>query len=90
MDKIDHFLDGFFWAKSVAIVGATNNSAKTNYRLTQNLVSLGYKGKVFPVNPKEKSILGFKCYSKVSDIEDPVDVAVVATPARAATSPART
>lgn len=77
MDKTDHFLDGFFWAKSVAIVGATNNSAKTNYRLTQNLVSLGYKGKIFPVNPKEKEIMGVKAYQHLRDIPDEIDIVVV-------------
>jgi acetyltransferase len=69
-------------AESVAIVGASKNETKRGYQAIRTLLDEKYEGRIYPVNPREKSILGFKCYPKVSDIEDPVDVAVVATPAR--------
>jgi acyl-CoA synthetase (NDP forming) len=47
----DHFLERFFTPCSVAVVGATNNPFKINYCLVQNLVSLNYQGKIYPVNP---------------------------------------
>ncbi len=73
-------------AKSVAIIGASKNETKRGYQTIRTLLDEKYEGRIYPVNPKEKSILGFKCYKKVSDIEEPVDVALVATPA--ATLPA--
>ncbi len=75
-------LESILKAESVAIVGASKNETKRGYQTIRTLLDEKYEGKIYPVNPKEKSILGFKCYKKVSDIEDPVDVALVATPAR--------
>ncbi len=69
-------------AESVAIVGASKNETKRGYQTIRTLLDEKYEGRIYPVNPREKSILGFKCYRTVSDIEEPVDVAVVATPAR--------
>ena len=68
-------------AESVAIIGASKNETKRGYQTIRTLLDEKYEGRIYPVNPKEKSILGIKCYKKVSDIEEPVDVALVATPA---------
>jgi len=73
-------------AESVVIVGASKNETKRGYQTIRTLLDEKYGGRIYPVNPKEKSILGFRCYKKVADIEEPVDVALVATPA--ATLPA--
>lgn len=48
----------------------------------RNIKKDGYKGKVFPVNLKEKEILGYKCYPNISAIEDPIDLAVMVIPAK--------
>ena len=69
-------------AESVAIVGASKNETKRGFQTIRTLIDEKYEGKIYPVNPKEKSILGFKCYAGISDIKDPVDVALVATPAK--------
>jgi acetyltransferase len=69
-------------AESVAIIGASKNETKRGYQTIRTLLDEKYEGKIYPVNPKEKSILGLKCYKKVSDIKKRVDVALVATPAR--------
>ena len=79
-------LDRILNAESVAIVGASKNETKRGYQTIRTLLDEKYEGKIYPVNPKEKSILGLKCYKKVSDIKRRVDVALVATPA--ATLPA--
>ena len=68
-------------AESVAIVGASKNETKRGYQAIRTLLEEKYEGRIYPVNPKEKSILGFKCYAKLTDITDPIDVALVATPA---------
>jgi acetyltransferase len=75
-------LDRIFNAESVAIIGASRNETKRGYQAIRTLLDEKYEGKIYPVNPKEKSILGFKCYQSVSDIDEPIDVALVATPAK--------
>ncbi len=68
-------------AQSVAIVGASKNPTKRGYQAIKTLLDEKYEGKIYPVNPKESSILGLKCYPKVSDIPDQVDLALITTPA---------
>ena len=75
-------LDRVLNAASVAIVGASRNPTKRGYQAIKTLLDQQFEGKIYPVNPKEKSVLGFKCYPKVSDIEEPVDLALITTPAR--------
>ena len=70
-------LDAFFKPKSVAIVGASSDPKKPGYTALKNLVSMGYQGKVFPINPREDSILGFRCYKSVLDIPEPVEACVL-------------
>ncbi len=81
MNRVDHFLDGFFQARSVAVVGATNNPIKINYRLVQNLVHLGFEGRVYPVNPKAQEICGVKGYARLEDVPERIDMVVSAVPA---------
>jgi acyl-CoA synthetase (NDP forming) len=76
MGKIS-VLDAFFKPKSVAIVGASSDPKKPGHTALKNLVSMGYQGKVFPVNPREDSILGFRCYKNTLEIPEPVDVCVL-------------
>ncbi len=76
MGKISS-LDAFFKPKSVAIVGASSDPKKPGHTALKNLVSLGFKGKVFPINPREDSILGFRCYKNMLEIPEPVDVCVL-------------
>jgi len=75
-------LDRIFNAKSVAIIGASKNVVKRGYRTIQTLLEEKYEGKIFPVNPKEDSVLGLKCYKSIQDIYDPVDVVLITTPAK--------
>jgi acetate---CoA ligase (ADP-forming) len=70
-------LDAFFRPKSVAIVGASSDPKKVGNTALKNLVSMGYQGKVFPINPREDSILGFHCYKSVLDIPEPVEACVL-------------
>jgi len=81
MRKVDHFLDRFFTPESVALVGATNNPYKMNFRILENLVNLHFKGRLYPVNPNADEILGLKAYAKLRDIPDTVDLVVSAVPA---------
>ena len=81
MTHVDHFLDGFFRPQSVAVVGATNNPFKINYRLIQNLVESGFLGKIFPINPASEEIFGIKAFRQLQDVPDKIDLVVTAVPA---------
>ncbi|WDP88471.1 MAG: acetate--CoA ligase family protein [Desulfobacter sp.] len=69
-------------AESVAIIGASKNKTKRGYQAIKTLRRDGYEGKIYPVNPKETMILGLPCYGDVTEIEGPVDLALITTPAR--------
>ncbi|MDM8516104.1 acetate--CoA ligase family protein [Desulfobacterales bacterium HSG16] len=68
-------------AESVAVVGASRNETKRGYQAIKTLLDEKYEGAIYPVNPKEKKIMGFTCYKKVSEIPEPVDIALITTPA---------
>lgn len=69
-------------ASSVAIVGASKDETKRGYQTIRTLLDEKYEGGIYPVNPKETTILGLRCYPSVSAIPEPVDMALIATPAR--------
>jgi acetyltransferase len=78
----EHFLHRFLYPESVAIIGATSNEFAVNYHLVENLVNLGYKGKIYPVNPKLDEVLGIKAYKTFNDIGEYVDLVVISIAAR--------
>jgi acetyltransferase len=67
----------FFNPKSVAIVGASSDPKKPGNTALKNLISMGYKGRVFPINPREETILGFRSYKSMLEIPEPVDICVL-------------
>jgi len=75
-------LDLFFRPKSVAVIGATPSPGKIGNILIENLLSEGYKGDVYFVNPNHKEILGMQCYPSVLDCPEVPDMAVVVVPAK--------
>ena len=70
-------LGAFFRPESVAVVGASSDPKKPGNTALRNMISMGYKGKIFPVNPREQSILGLPCYRNVLDIPEPVELCVL-------------
>jgi len=75
-------LDRVFNADSVAIIGASKDEAKRGFQAIKTLLNEKFEGRIYPVNPKEKSILGLKCYPSLLEIPDQVDLALITTPAR--------
>ncbi|MFW5896769.1 MAG: acetate--CoA ligase alpha subunit, partial [Bacillota bacterium] len=67
--------------ETIAVVGASNSPGKVGNAVVKNLISCGYPGKVFPVNPKEDEIEGLECYASVADIPAQVEQAVMCIPA---------
>lgn len=72
------FMDLFFNAKSVALIGASPEAGKIGNSVLESLVKHEYKGKVYPVNAKGyPEIMGLKAYKSLEDIPDKVDIVVV-------------
>ncbi|HJT48496.1 MAG TPA: acetate--CoA ligase family protein [Nitrososphaeraceae archaeon] len=72
------YLDAFFNAKSIALIGASPEPGKIGNSVFESLVKHDYKGKVFPVNAKGYSeILGVRAFKSLDDIDEKIDVVVV-------------
>jgi acetyltransferase len=75
-------LDKIFNPKSVAIIGASDEEGSVGHAIVKNFIQLGYAGKVYFVNIRKPEILGVKTYQTVGQIPEPVDLAMIATPAK--------
>ncbi len=64
-------------------MGASATPGKIGYSVISNLLKDGYKGKIYPINPKETEILGVKCYAELKDVPGEIDSAVMCVPAKA-------
>jgi acyl-CoA synthetase (NDP forming) len=73
-----HDLRYFFNPSSIAIIGASANFDSISGKPLRYLKEHGYKGKIYPVNPKYEELGGYKCYKSVLDIPDEVDLVLVA------------
>jgi acetate---CoA ligase (ADP-forming) len=70
-----------FYPTSIAVIGASRDPLSIGGRLFANLISGGFTGPVFPVNPKSPVVRSVKGYPTVVDIPDPVDLAFIVVPA---------
>jgi acyl-CoA synthetase (NDP forming) len=70
-----------FNPKSIALIGASNNIGKWGAIVFLNIKLGGYQGRVYPVNPKEATIFNHKAYAQITQIPEPVDLAIIAIPA---------
>lgn len=68
----------FFIPNSVAIVGASEDVTKLGGMLLKNMIDAGFKGELYPINPKGGMIQGLKAYKSVTEVGKPIDLAVVA------------
>ncbi len=75
-------LDAIFAPKNVAVIGATENPGSVGRTIMWNLLTNPFGGTVFPVNPKRPSVMGVKSYPNIGAIPEPVDLAVIVTPAK--------
>ncbi|MCP4751616.1 MAG: hypothetical protein GY866_12035 [Proteobacteria bacterium] len=74
-------MDTLFNPRNVTLIGASASPLKWGSMILSNIVNGNYKGTVYPVNPKLDSVNGLKCYASVGDIPEPVDLALITTPA---------
>ncbi|HPL28525.1 MAG TPA: CoA-binding protein, partial [Anaerolineae bacterium] len=80
-------LHGVFYPNSVAVIGAYSNENTERLRWTGWLQSLGFKGRIYPINPHASQILGLEAFRSVKDVPGSIDYAIIAVP-RAAVLPA--
>ena len=67
-------LDGLFKPRGIAVVGASANPYSIGHIVIKNLSTYGYKGPIFPINPKGGHIRSFKAFKSVLDVSDPIDL----------------
>lgn len=77
MGKLDFYLH----PQSIAVIGASAVEGKVGHAVMRNIIKSGYTGKLYPINPKPGTILGFESYKSVKDVEGPIDVCVICIPA---------
>jgi len=70
-------MEMFFTPQSVALVGASATPGKIGNSVLDSLAKHDYKGKVFPINPKQEEILGIKCYPSLSAVPEKIDLVVI-------------
>ncbi|MEM2137081.1 MAG: CoA-binding protein [Candidatus Methanomethylicia archaeon] len=79
-------VDVFFNPKGVAIIGAARETYKPGHvilrNFLENMINGTFKGELYAVNPNAEKILGLKCYKSVRNIDGPLDLSVIAVPAK--------
>jgi len=73
-------LRAFFEPKSVAVIGASRTPGKGGYNIIENLLRLGYPGKIYPVNPRANQILGLAVYHEMGNTPEPPELALIVLP----------
>jgi acetyltransferase len=75
-------LDVFFSPSTVAVIGATEKEGSAGRTILRNLITGSFGGTVYPVNPSQPSVLSIRAYARIADVPEPVDLAVIVTPAQ--------
>jgi len=68
-------------AQSIAIIGATERENAIGRAPIEYLQRYGYKGEIYPINPKGSTILGLQAFSTITDINSEIDLALILLPA---------
>ena len=69
-----------FEPKNIALIGASTDPIKLGNVILKNIIDAGYKGKIYPINPKADEVLGLKAYKSILDVPEDVDLAVFIIP----------
>jgi acyl-CoA synthetase (NDP forming) len=81
---LKNIIEEIFHPKSIAVIGARSNESLENDGWVSRLIDFGYKGILYPINPKVPEIMGLKAYPSVKDVPGPVDLAIFNIPFRIA------
>ena len=81
-DEILASMNRIMKPKAIAVIGASNEEGKIGNSVMKNLINGGYKGTIFPINPKSDTVLDVPAFKAITDVPEDVDVAVFAVPAK--------
>lgn len=74
----DGGIRGLLAPRSIALIGASQDPTRIGGRPLEYLKRYGYRGDVYPINPKYVQIDGWRCYPAITDVREPIDLAIVA------------
>jgi acyl-CoA synthetase (NDP forming) len=78
--QVTRIMKKFMEPQSVALIGVSRYTGEGTFNILENLLSYGYQGRIYPVNPSVSEILGVKTYSSIAEVANDIDLAVIATP----------
>jgi acetate---CoA ligase (ADP-forming) len=74
-------LEELFRPESIAVLGASNRPGKVGTTLFRNILTAGFHGAAYPVNPSWKSVSGVRCYPDLASLPETPDLGIVIVPA---------
>lgn len=77
-----HYLSALFTPKSVAVFGASNSPGSVGQIVFENMLESAFQGPLYPINPKYSEVQGKRAYCSINEIREPIELAVIATPAQ--------
>ena len=75
-----HYLTSLFNPKSVAVFGASDRKDSVGGTAFENLLTAGYQGDIFAINPKHSEVQGQACFASLDEVNQEIDLAIIATP----------
>ena len=75
-------LDAIFHPRSVAVIGATDREGSVGWAILTNLQNPSFRQKIYPINPRHRQVLGLAAFPSIGEVPEPIDLAVIVTPAR--------
>ena len=81
MSERSHPLDSLFRPQTVGVIGASATRGSVGHILMRNLTENGFNGVIYPINPRRRAVHGISCYPNISAVPEPLDLAIIATPA---------
>lgn len=73
--------DAILEPSSVAVIGASTNVDKIGHKILKNIIKAGFRGKIYPINPRAEEILGLKSYPSVLNVPYDIDLGIIVVPA---------
>ncbi len=77
-----HYLSALFSPRAIAVFGASDRAGSVGAGVFENLRNGGFSGRLYPINPNHPEVQGVRAYPALEEIDAPIDLAVVATPAQ--------
>lgn len=81
IERYPQRLDALFMPKTIAVIGAKDNPRSVGRTIMVNLLSGLFAGPIYPINPKRGLVMGLVTYPTIKDVPEPVDLAIIVTPA---------